>query len=58
MEHSYIEEHNIVDRYLLGKLSVEERVRFEEHLADCMQCLDHVETSDDFRTVLRVVVVE
>jgi len=56
MEHSYVEEHNIAERYLLGKLSSEERMRFEEHFADCMQCCNDLETSDDFRTGLRTVI--
>jgi hypothetical protein len=56
MEHSYIDEHYVADRYLLGKLSPEERVRFEEHVADCMQCLDRLETTEDFRAGLRIVV--
>jgi len=58
MEHSYIEEHNIADRYLLGKLSDEERMRFEEHFADCLQCRDLLETTDDFRTGLRTVIAD
>ena len=58
MEHSYIDEHYVADRYLLGKLSPEERMRFEEHLADCMRCLDRLETTDDFRGGLRIVVAK
>jgi hypothetical protein len=58
MEHSYIDEHYVADRYLLGKLSPEERAGFEEHLADCMQCLDRLETTDDFRDGLRLVVAK
>ena len=58
MEHSYIDKHNVADRYLLGELSLEERVRFEEHFADCAQCLDRLETTDDFRAGLRIVVAK
>jgi hypothetical protein len=58
MEHSYIEEHQIADRYVLGKLSVEERMRFEEHFVDCTQCLDRLETAADIRTGLRAVAAE
>jgi hypothetical protein len=58
MEHTYIDEHYVADRYLLGKLSPEECVRFEEHLADCMQCLDRLETTEDFRDGLRTVVAK
>jgi len=58
MEHSYIEEQNIVDRYLLGKLSAEERTRFEEHCESCMRCSDQLEAVDGLRTGLRIVAGE
>jgi hypothetical protein len=58
MEHSYIEEHNIVDCYLLGKLSAEERTRFEDHYENCMQCSDQLEAIDGLRTGLRIVAGE
>jgi hypothetical protein len=58
MEHSYIEEHNIADYYLLGKLSAEERTRFEEHCENCMQCSDQLEASNGLRTGLRIVAGE
>jgi hypothetical protein len=55
MEHSYIEEHNIADRYLLDKLSAQERMRFEEHFKSCVQCLDRLEIIDGLRLGLRTV---
>jgi hypothetical protein len=58
MEHSYVEEHNIADRYLLGKLSAEERIRFEEHCENCMQCSEQLEAIDGLRTGLRIVAGE
>ncbi|HKX32255.1 MAG TPA: hypothetical protein VJ302_31500 [Blastocatellia bacterium] len=58
MEHSYIEENQIADRYLSGKLPAEERSRFEEHFVDCSQCLDRLETTADLRTGLRTVAAE
>jgi anti-sigma factor RsiW len=58
MEHSYIEDHHIADRYLSGKLSIEERMRFEEHFVDCAECLDRLRTIDDFRAGLRTVAAE
>ena len=58
MEHSYIEEHNIADRYLLGHLSVEERARFEEHFENCMQCSNRLEAIDGLSTGLRIVAGE
>jgi Putative zinc-finger len=58
MEHSYIEDRDIAGRYLMGKLSAEERMRFEEHLENCVQCLDRLATIDGFRNGLRIVAVE
>jgi len=58
MEHLYIEDHHIADRYLSGKLSIEERARFEEHFVDCPECLDLLQTIDDFRAGLRAVAAE
>jgi hypothetical protein len=58
MEHSYIEEHNVADRYLSGKLSPEEQMRFEEHFVDCTQCLDRLEPTDDLRAGLKTIAAE
>jgi len=58
MEHSDIEDHHIADRYLSGKLSINERMRFEEHFVDCVECLDRLQTIDDFRAGLRTVAAE
>jgi hypothetical protein len=58
MEHAHIEEHTNADLYLSGKLSAEERVRFEEHFVDCTQCLDRLETTDDLRAGLKTIAVE
>jgi hypothetical protein len=58
MEHSYIEDHNIADRYLLGKLSAEERMRFEEHCENCQECFKRLETVDGLRRGLRIVAGE
>lgn len=58
MEHSYIEEHNIADRYLLGKLSAEEQGRFEEHCENCVECFSRLETVAGIRRGLRIVAGE
>jgi hypothetical protein len=58
MEHQYIEEQNIPDRYLMGKLPDEERARFEEHFIDCRECLARLETTEGFRGALRAVAAE
>lgn len=58
MDHQYIEEHNLIERYVLGRLPVEDQVRFEEHFADCSACLDALELAGDFNTALRTVVAD
>jgi Putative zinc-finger len=55
MEHSYIEEHNIAERYLLDKLSAQERMRFEEHLKNCVQCVNLLEVIGGLRMGLQIV---
>src|SRR5262245_49931950 len=58
MDHIFIEEHNIADLYLLGKLSDEERSRFEEHFIDCQECLERLETTDSFLDGLKRLAIE
>jgi hypothetical protein len=58
MEHSYVEEHNIADCYLLGKLSAEDQIRFEEHCENCIECSDQLDVIDGLRTGLRIVAGE
>jgi anti-sigma factor RsiW len=53
LDHQYIEEHNIADRYLMGKLDADEMERFENHFADCSQCRDTLEEIENFRSALR-----
>lgn len=39
MEHAYIEEQQVIDRYLMGRLSEDELAAFEEHYLACAECL-------------------
>jgi len=55
MDHLYIEEHNIADCYLMGRLSAEEQRRFEEHFLGCQRCRSWLETTHHFRTGLQSV---
>jgi hypothetical protein len=55
MEHSYIEEQNIAERYLLDKLSPQERMRFEGHLKNCVQCVKLLEVIGGLRMGLQIV---
>ena len=54
MEHSYIEENNIAERYRLNKLSPQERMLFEEHLNGCVQCVNMLEVIDGLRRGLQI----
>jgi len=58
MDHSYIEERNIVARYEMGKLSSTDRERFEEHLVDCPECQELLTVTEDFRSGLKTVTAE
>jgi hypothetical protein len=53
MDHEAIQGNQIPDRYLMGKLSAEERLQFEEHFLDCPICLEHLETLEGLRDGLR-----
>lgn len=49
MEHAYIEEHQIADRYVMGKLPPEEAETFEEHYLSCPQCLDRLALAESMQ---------
>ncbi len=49
MDHSYAEEHDLVESYLAGRLSESERDAFEAHYFACETCLEHLETAEGFR---------
>src|ERR1700678_3033097 len=58
MDHDYINEHGVVALYVAGRLSREERARFEEHFVDCRQCLEQIELTGELRDGLRQVAKE
>jgi hypothetical protein len=58
MDHHYLEDHGLADRYLLGRLTAEERMRFEEHFVDCQECLERLETTESLRGALQTVAAE
>ena len=49
MNHTEIEEHQIVDLYLMGQLPAEEAARFEEHYLSCPECLDRLEDAESLQ---------
>ena len=46
MDHTYIEEHQIADRYVMGTLPAEEAERFENHYLSCPECLDRLDLTE------------
>lgn len=46
MNHAEIEERQIPELYLRGKLSSEEAAAFEEHYLHCQECLDRLELAE------------
>jgi len=58
MDHSYIVENQVAERYLLGKLPPDEAAGFEEHSLSCAECLDSLETAETLRLGLRQVAAE
>jgi hypothetical protein len=58
MDHSYAEEHDLVESYLAGRLSESERDAFEAHYFACETCLEHLETAEGFREGMLQVAAE
>jgi hypothetical protein len=58
MNHAYVEEHQLVDGYLRGRLAEEEAARFEEHYLSCPACLDQLELAEALHQGFRQVAGE
>jgi Sec-independent protein translocase protein TatA len=58
MNHDYIKQFDVVNRYLMGKLVAEESEQFEEHFIDCPQCIDQLKTTREFKKGLQLLSVE
>ncbi|HEY2738454.1 MAG TPA: zf-HC2 domain-containing protein [Thermoanaerobaculia bacterium] len=46
MNHTSIEEQQIAERYVRGKLTPEEAALFEEHYLSCQECLDRLDLAE------------
>lgn len=55
MDHKYIDEFDMVERYLARKLTAEDTAEFEEHFVDCVECIGRLETTRTFIDGLRIV---
>jgi len=49
MDHTYIEEHHIADRYVTGSLDPAEAELFEDHYLSCPECLDRLELAETMK---------
>lgn len=58
MEHQEVQQMDMIDRYLSGRLTEEEASRFEEHLLECPACLEQVRWAEDFQDAVRSVAVQ
>lgn len=58
MEHDYIQEHQVVDRYVQGRLSGAEADLFEDHYLTCEECLQRLRIAEKFQSGFRRVAAE
>lgn len=58
MDHRRIDEQNVAELYVTGRLSTEDEETFESHLLECAQCRERVGWADDLRTSIRAVAAE
>jgi hypothetical protein len=55
MDHRSIEDSDLVEAYVTGRLGAAERAGFEAHLVDCPDCLDRVEAAQGLDAGLRAL---
>jgi hypothetical protein len=53
MDHQQIDSGNVAERYVTGRLSLEEAASFEEHYLDCPSCCARVEAAERLQRGLR-----
>jgi hypothetical protein len=58
MDHDYIEEHQVVDRYMMGSLTEAEADLFEDHYLTCDECLRSLDLAQKFRSGFQQVAAE
>jgi hypothetical protein len=49
MDHSYVEDNNVAELYLMGKLSESDRAGFEMHFIDCERCIALLDETQNLR---------
>ena len=58
MDHAYIEENGLVERYQQGLLPPEEEARFEEHFVTCAPCMEQLELARGFQRGIKAMAME
>ena len=58
MDHTYIEESGLVERYYQGLLPPEEEARFEAHFVTCSECMEQLELARGFQRGLKAAAAE
>lgn len=58
MDHAYIEEHGLVERYFRGDLKAEEEVPFEEHFMACAACQERLKLARSLLKGMRAMASE
>lgn len=55
MDHAYIEENGLVERYHQGLLPPDEEARFEEHFVTCAPCMEQLELARGFQRGIKAL---
>ena len=58
MDHDYIADNGLVERYHQGSLPPDEEARFEEHFLGCPECTEQLELARGFQRGLKTMVAE
>jgi hypothetical protein len=58
MNHTEIDQHQVVEHYVAGKLSADDETRFEEHYLTCPACIRAIEDTERLQRGLTAVAAE
>lgn len=58
MNHEYINKLNVIDQYILGRLTANEAEEFEDHFIDCPTCVEQLNTTKDLVRDLKSLTIQ
>ena len=58
MNHEYINQFNLIDQYVLGKLGADEAAEFENHFIDCPECVEQLQITRRFVEDLKELAIQ